>query len=88
MHRLFYMYLLSIYCVCTCMHTHVQVYEVCSGICIDDFTCFYYLSYMYLHVYTHAGQGTTCQGCVCPSIMWILGIELWLSGLAASAFIY
>lgn len=50
MHRLFYMYLLPIYCVCTCMHTHVQVYEVCSRMFIDYFTCIYYLFIVYVIV--------------------------------------
>lgn len=32
------------------MHTHVQVYEVCSRICIDYSTCIYYLFIIYVLV--------------------------------------
>lgn len=32
------------------MHTHEQEYEICSRICIDYFTCIYYLFIVYVIV--------------------------------------
>lgn len=58
--------------------------------CVPETFTFFILHLFILCVYTHmlrhvgGGESTACGGCFSPSTMWVLRIQLQLSGLATS----